>query len=352
MLSSAVSAEAEGIEFGIRGGGGACVRYSRKQRQFINYSYCCTMGRKAAAKAVQPVHAKWCLTLSGGLLKSPAAVETTTARHDDRDVHFLHVTGITPWLCLMVCGEGACKRPLSRCTIIGKLRKLVYGADCDAGSGDGIRGCGVADGIRGGGAKLDDDDKMAALLDDVGDEPELAPTPRAKRHRSARVPDEVVSITVPQSAVACDPADAKPADAVPADAGSVADVVDVLPADAGLAADAAGDRSMLCLRRKDNRGLYIEIDALSWLVHTLRMERDAGGVKLHPQKSERKTGDIWWDFANSRWNCAVQVADGSWQKRGQPVRCRMASDLSNMTFEDAKARVYEEMKAWRAEQLQ
>ena len=77
-------------------------------------------GRKAkTATARRPVLTRWELTVHGGHLKAPAVVATTTVNHEGRDVSFVTISAVTPWLCEVVAGQCASKRPLARCGIIG-----------------------------------------------------------------------------------------------------------------------------------------------------------------------------------------------------------------------------------------
>ena len=73
----------------------------------------------------RPVLTSWELTVHGGHLKAPMVVPTTTVKHKGRDVSFVAVSAVTGWLCEMVAGQCASKRPLARCGIIGQLRKLL-----------------------------------------------------------------------------------------------------------------------------------------------------------------------------------------------------------------------------------
>ena len=118
-------------------------------------------GRKPKDLAdTRPVQVSWQLTITGGHQKTPTVVETDKAEHEGREITFVSVSAVTPWLCEMVAGQCASKRPLARCSIIGQLRKLMLqdAPQLPATSRD---------------------DKMAALFD-ADDEPEKEATPQSQ----------------------------------------------------------------------------------------------------------------------------------------------------------------------------
>ena len=107
---------------------------------------------------------------------------------------------------------------------------------------------------------------------------------------------------------------------------------------------------MLMLRCSDLTP-RIEVDADSWLVDVLRAERETRGVPLMKPRAESKKGEIWWDFTNSLWRGRFYDASGHMHERSQSVRRRLHGDLLHLPFEDAKARVFDEMIQWRDELL-
>ena len=87
-------------------------------------------GRKPkSATASKPVQVTWQLTVVGGMLKVPTVVESVKEHCKGRDITFVPVAANTPWLCEMVAGQCASKRPLGRCSIIATLRKLLIQDD-------------------------------------------------------------------------------------------------------------------------------------------------------------------------------------------------------------------------------
>ena len=83
----------------------------------------------------------------------------------------------------------------------------------------------------------------------------------------------------------------------------------------------------------------------SWLSWT---EREARGAPLIKKRAESKKGDTWWDFTNSLWRGRFYDAEGKEHSR---VLRRLRGDLADLDFQDAKARVFEEMVHWRDELL-
>ena len=277
-------------------------------------------GRKPrSATASKPVQASWQLTVEGGLLKVPTVVGSVKEHYKGRDIAFVPVAATTPWLCEMVAGQCASKRPLGRCSIIATLRKLLIQDDASIVLPAG-------------------DDKMNQLFDQ-DDEPEKVATPKIKRPRGRAAEafvKAVVEVRVPVPSVMLD---------APEESGKAAPVeaTGATPAE-------AGERSLLMLRCSD-LAPRIEIDALPWLVAVLQTEREARGVPLIKKRADSRKGDIWWDFTNSLWRGRFYDAEGKEHSRSQCVLRRLRGDLTHLDFQDAKARVFEEMVHWRDELL-
>ena len=229
------------------------------------------------------------------------------------------VAATTPWLCEMVAGQCASKRPLGRCSIIATLRKLLIQDDASIVLPAG-------------------DDKMNQLFDQ-DDEPEKVATPKIKRPRGRAAEafvNAVVEVRVPVPSVMLD---------APEESGKAAPVeaTGATPAE-------AGERSLLMLRCSD-LAPRIEIDALPWLVAVLQTEREARGVPLIKKRADSRKGDIWWDFTNNLWRGRYYDDEGKEHSRSQCVLRRLRGDLTHLDFQDAKARVFEEMVHWRDELL-
>lgn len=123
-------------------------------------------------------------------------------------------------------------------------------------------------------------------------------------------------------------------------------------------AGAGGGTAVAATRRLvaavHNKKLLIEQDALSWLVHYLRIEYDAGSVPnaedVDGEESRTPPGkgvSIWWDFRDDCWVGRHGGGSQSTPRKSKSVRSRMlpTGDLSHMTFADAKQRSHDELLA-------
>ena len=275
----------------------------------------------------RPVLVSWQLAVNGGHLKAPAVVGTKTVQHQGRDVSFVSVSAVTPWLCEMVAGQCASKRSLARCSITGQLRKLMV---------EDAPELPVAS----------TNDKMAALFDE-GEEAEKVATPKVKKPRGPAVlsfEDTVVKVRVPASAVFAEaaPVDAEQAASAEPERAAFAEAKRAAPAE-------AETRSLLMLRCSD-MAPRIEIDALAWLVTVLQDERQARGIPSMKPRAENHKGDIWWDFTNDIWRCRSYNEKGEVEMHSKGVRPRVLKDLKGFSFAEAKSLVYEEMVLWRVGQ--
>ena len=253
------------------------------------------------------------------MLKVPTVVESVKEHYKGRDITFVPVAATTPWLCEMVAGQCASKRPLGRCSMIATLRKLLIQDDASIDLPAG-------------------DDKMNQLFDQ-DDEPEKVATPKIKRPRGRAAEafvKAVVEVRVPVPSVMLD---------APEESGKAA------PVEATGATSAEAEERLLLMLRCSDLAPRIEIDALPWLVAVLQTEREARGVPLIKKRADSRKGDIWWDFTNSLWRGRFYDAEGKEHSRSQCVLRRLRGDLTHLDFQDAKARVFDEMVHWRDELL-
>ena len=98
--------------------------------------------------------------------------------------------------------------------------------------------------------------------------------------------------------------------------------------------------------------LLIEQDALSWMVHYLKAEYEAGSVP-HTEHDDGKESrsppgkgvKLWWDFWDDCWVGRHGGGSKTTPRKRQSVRSRMgpAGDLAHMTFADAKQAAYKEL---------
>jgi hypothetical protein len=265
---------------------------------------------KAAAWA--PVQVKTETAIRGGVGRKHHVLSIERFEFEDREASFVHVSPLEGWLCEIVAGQVASRRPLSRSNIFKLLRDAL--------------GSEVADSIGAGAAQ---DDRMQDL--GFEDSPSSSQSPPSKTHKRPRGPS-CKGVAVRKVTVPADPP------SVPAVAGN-----------AGQAAVAA-DREVLAATKMNK--LFLEVDALSWLVCFLRREFEAGFVpalESAPAAAEDTPGGakLWWDFRDECWVGRERPSLPGDKRRRQrkSVRSRMApcGDLHHLTFEDAKAFCYDEL---------
>ena len=256
---------------------------------------------------VRPVQVEMQMTVKGGLLKGNRLVNSCKVAHEGEEVTLVSVSHQDSWLCEMVSGKAASRRPLKRTTMLQQLRRLI----CSDGP---------TSSLEGGGAVVVVDKMQDLEFDDS--EPETAPTPKKRRRQPGQPADVVPDGVVVKVSV-------------PSNASSLEEL-----------------RSIRVMKKASS--LWIEVDALPWLVHALRIEHDTGGVPsptlVLPDSPEAAFG-IHWDFRDDRWVAKAMDHNEQVVRRSGPVRRRMVKDgdLCKLTFVEAKARVYQEMVAWLAE---
>ncbi len=272
---------------------------------------------RAMSKAVAwtPVQVKTVTAISGGVGRKHHVLSIERFDFEDRETPFVVVSPNEAWLCEVVAGQCASRRPLSRSGIFKRLRDALSREEADC-IGDGA-------------AK---DDRMQELSSMADDSQSSSPSPPAKSNkRSRNVSYKGVmlrKVKVPANLPA-----------VPAVAGN-----------AGQPA-AAADREVLAAIKMNK--LFIAVDDLSWLVCYLRCEFEAGfvpAVVSAPAVAVDTSGSckLWWDFRDECWVGRVPQLTGDRRRRlSKSVRARMTpgGDLHHMTFEDAKAFCYNELAA-------
>jgi hypothetical protein len=94
--------------------------------------------------------------------------------------------------------------------------------------------------------------------------------------------------------------------------------------------------------------LFVDVNALSWLVCFLKREFDAGFVPaVESAPAAAEVSGPWWDWRNECW-VGRERPGHSGEKRPRQrksVRSRMApgKDLQHMAFDDAKNLCYDEL---------
>ena len=259
-----------------------------------------------------PVQVEMQLSIKGGRLKTSRLVQTCKEKYEDEEITLVTVSNEASWLCEMVSGKAASRHPLKRTSVLQQLRRLL--------SVDGS-----SSSLEEGGSEEKPVPAVADKMDTLGfddSEPEVDPTPKKRRRKQGQL-----AAVVPEGVVVKVPA--------PSVSSSLEE-----------------KRSVRVMKK--GRFLWLEMDALPWLVHALRQEYDTGGLPSPPPEqlvSGQASSGIYWDFRDDRWIAKVVDHTGEIAKRSGAVRRRMVKtgDLCKLTFLQAKARVYDEMAAWLAE---
>ena len=263
----------------------------------------------------RPVQIKNELTVSGGKTTRSYVLPMDTLPLGDKDFKLVPISSADGWLCEMVTGQVSSRRPLGRSGLFKLVRALVTPAN-------------------------DDDDpttpdKMQDLAFDGTDDSPPTTEPSEKKPKRLRGTQHkyqgpiVKRIDVPEN-----------------------------PCAVSAVAGAGGGTAVAATRRLvaavHNKKLLIEQDALSWLVHYLRIEYDAGSVPnaedVDGEESRTPPGkgvSIWWDFRDDCWVGRHGGGSQSTPRKSKSVRSRMlpTGDLSHMTFADAKRISHDELLA-------
>ena len=263
----------------------------------------------------KPVQLKSELTVTGGKTTKSHVLAIATMPFQDAEVELVQVSSADGWLCEIVTGQVCSRRPLSRSGLFKLLKNLV----APAVAGD-----------------IDDDpvapDKMQDLaFDDAEDSPPTV-EPAEKHPKRRRGTQKYKGAIVKRIDVPVNPC------AVPAVAGN-----------GGGTAVAATRQLVAAVHGKK---LLIDKDALSWLVHYLKVEYEAGSVP-HPEHDDGEESrsppgkgvKLWWDFRDDCWVGRYGGGSKTTPRKSKSVRSRIgnAGDLAHMTFADAKQAAYDEL---------
>jgi hypothetical protein len=267
------------------------------------------------AAAWTPVQVQTETTIRGGVGRKHHVLSVERFLFEDRESSFTIVSPNETWLCEIVAGQSSSRRPLARSSIFKHLR------------------CAFASEVAGSiGAEALQDERMQDL--GFEDSPSTSPSPAAKAHKRSRGPSHKgVDVRIVKV-----PADPPSAPAVAGNAGSGEPAV----------CARGGDREILAATKAMK--LFIEVNALSWLVCFLRREFDAGfvpAVESAPAVAAAFAPAVWWDFRDECWVGRERSGLSGEKRRRQrkSIRSRMApgGDLQHMTFENAKTFCYDEL---------
>jgi hypothetical protein len=260
-----------------------------------------------------PVQVQMQTAIRGGVDRKHHVLNLERFEFEGHEASFVLVSPQEKWLCDVVAGVCSSRRPLTRSDIFKRLRKPFTPEMADSI-------CDVAA----------QDDRMQDL--GFEDSPSSSQSPPAKTKRS-RGPS-YKGVIVRKVTIPADPP------AVPAVAGN-----------AGQAAVAANRDVLVAIKMNK---LFLEVDALSWLVCFLRYEFLEGFVPavesaLAAVEDSPGIPHLWWDFRDECWVCRERPmhSDDKRRRQRKSVRSRMAEgcDLHHMTFEDAKSFCYQELAA-------
>ena len=255
------------------------------------------------------------LTVTGGKTNKSYVLVMDTMQLGDAEVKLVQTSSADGWLCEIVTGQVSSRRPLGRSGLFKLLKHLVAPA--------------VADDIDDGPVTPD---KMQDLAFDVADDSPPTLEPAEKLPKRRRGPQKYTGAIVKRIDVPENPC------AVPA------------VAENGGGTAAAATRQLVAAVHC--KKLLIDKDALSWLVHYLKVEYEAGSVP-HPEhddgeesrSSPGKSVKLWWDFRDDCWVGRYGGGSKTTPRKSKSVRSRIgpAGDLAHMTFADAKQAAYDEL---------
>ena len=230
------------------------------------------------------------LTVKGGLLHQPRCLDARPAWFEGREVQFVPVANSEDWVCQMASGKGAHQRPLARCTVMAELRrKVMEHVSMDSAMGDPMCDMAFADAAP----------VKVRLLEQVS-----AYGKKQMRRDTASSEAAVVPV--------------------------------LMKACPGASADAEGKRVLILMH---GHKMFMEVNALPWLLQYLLDELDCAGAK--PVLDGPKH---WWDLHNDCWAGRFKTHAGTQVRKTASVRRRMwhGGDCSDLSFEDAKSFVYQE----------
>jgi hypothetical protein len=233
------------------------------------------------------------LTVKGGRMNQPRCLEAVSAVFEGREIQFVSVGTGDDWLCQMASGKGKSTRPLSRCKVLVELRRKA--------KTDHVAPTVIAD----------SDPMRDMLFEDLAPANAKFLTPKKQIKR------------------------------VTSSSGSEVVVV-LMKASPGASADAEDTQVMVILQATK---MLMEVNALPWLLNYLMDELETSGVDPVLETPKKHEPNIWWDFRDECWAGRFKTPNGGQTRKTASVRWRMSDgrDLCDMSFEEAKSVVYNEI---------
>ena len=235
------------------------------------------------------------LTVQGGLLHQPRCLDARPATFEGREVQFVPVANSEDWVCQMASGKGRCKRPLARCKVMAELRrKVMEHVSMDSAIGDPMCDMTFADSAR----------VTLRLLEQVS-------AYKNKQMRRDTASSEAAVVPV------------------------------LMKACPGASADAERTRVLILMH---GHKMFMEVNALPWLLNYLLDEFDSAGAEPVLGSPKKDDAVIWWDLHHDCWAGRFKTPDGKNVRKTASVRWRMGDggDLGDMSFEDAESVVHQE----------
>ena len=94
-----------------------------------------------------------------------------------------------------------------------------------------------------------------------------------------------------------------------------------------------------------HRRLWLDIDALPWLIQYVKEEKANGGLApVEDEPQELPACRIYWNFRDNNWIARAQAVDGAWLQTSRGVKRKQKA--SQVGFEDAKKAAFCELEAW------
>ena len=233
------------------------------------------------------------LTVKGGLLHQPRCLDARPATFEGREVQFVPVANSEDWVCQMASGKGAHQRPLARCKVMAELRrKVMEHVSMDSAIGDPMCDMTFADSAP----------VTLRLLEQVS-------AYKNKQMRRDTASSEAAVVPV------------------------------LMKACPGASADAERTRVLILMH---GHKMFMEVNALPWLLHYLLDELDSAGAEPVLESPKKDEAVIWWDLHNDCWAGRFKTHAGTQVRKTASVRRRMwhGGDCSDLSFEDAKSFVY------------
>ena len=203
------------------------------------------------------------------------------------------------WLCEIATGQPKCQRPLARVRIVRELTQLL-----------------------GGGSFESEDKKMATLAFDSEDSDDAHETPKKSAPPRKRTKKNHPAVA---GAATCKLLEVQETPS---------------PRSKKIRVYAALDKS---------RRLWLDVDALPWLIQYVKEEKASGGLDPVDDAPESTVVErrIYWNFRDSNWIARAQAVDGSWLQATRGVKRKQKG--SQLDFEEAKQAAFGELENWVAQ---